>query len=111
MRIDVRHSSRIPGAGLVDLATRRLAFALDRFASRVFSVRLFLHDTNGPRGGSDLRCRLIARVRGVPDVVIEDTDEKLESLLARIADRLSYTIGRRLERRRSGQKRLGFAGT
>ncbi|RPI85133.1 MAG: HPF/RaiA family ribosome-associated protein [Planctomycetaceae bacterium] len=110
MNIDVRHSSRIPSLGLVELVHRRLGFALDRFSDRVFSVRLFLHDMNGPRGGRDMLCRVVARIRGVREVVIEDVDQELDPLLNRVADRLCASVARRLERRRSTRRRIAWGG-
>ena len=43
---------------------RRLRFALARFGNRVERVVVFLKDLNGPKGGIDKVCRILAKVRG-----------------------------------------------
>lgn len=88
----------------------RLQFALGRFLTRVAHVAVHLADTNGRRGGVDKRCRIVAQVTGIDPLVVEDYDHDFNALIDRAAERLGHTVGRRLERERSGKKCLSFAG-
>ncbi|MCY2967175.1 MAG: HPF/RaiA family ribosome-associated protein [Planctomycetota bacterium] len=108
MNINVRHSTGIPSLGLVEQVARRLSFALERFSDRVSSVRVFLQDANGPRGGRDLTCRVVARIHGIRDIIIKDVDQDLEPLLSRIADRLFSNVGRRLKRLHNARRRIAW---
>jgi hypothetical protein len=56
---------------------RILTSALGRFARRMRTVRVWLEDVNGPRGGVDNRCRieLELRPRGVFSVSASASDE------------------------------------
>ena len=85
---------------LLEFAERRLQFALGRFGPRVQRVMVYLEDTNGPRGGIDKRCRMVARLTPFRDVVVEGADCELETLIGRTADRLGHSVRRELDRRR-----------
>lgn len=80
---------------------RRLRFALGRFSPRIQRVAVFLADQNGPKGGVDIRCRLVARLLRLGVVTVEDRDTELTVLIDRAADRLARTVQRKLERRRT----------
>lgn len=76
----------------------RLHFALWRFRDRIARVTVRLSDLNGPRGGLDKVCCLRLRLHGMPDVLIEDTEEDLYIAMSRAADRAGRTLVRRLRR-------------
>jgi ribosome-associated translation inhibitor RaiA len=59
-----------------------------------------LSDVNGPRGGEDKRCHIEVRLRGMPDVVIVDTEADLYVAIDRATERAGRALVRRLERRR-----------
>ena len=89
----------------------RLRFALTYFNNRIQRVVMRLSDINGTRGGPDKRCHLQVVLKGLPDVVIEDTEADLYNAIDRATDRAGRTIERRLTRQRelarsSGQYRL-----
>jgi putative sigma-54 modulation protein len=81
-------------------AERRLQFALGRFGERVGRVDVHLYDVNGPRGGIDKCCRLVARLPGQEAVVVEETDSNINALIDRAAQRLGEAVRRRLDRTR-----------
>ncbi len=76
----------------------RLHIALLRFKGRIGRVTVRLSDLNGPRGGLDKVCHLRLRLHGMPDVLIEDTEEDLYIAMSRAADRAGRTLVRRLQR-------------
>ena len=83
-----------------DRIERRIYFTLGRFSSRVISVEMMLQDDNGPRGGIDKKCRVIVRLRGANDVVVEGCGEKTLSLVDRTANRAGRAVSRALHMRR-----------
>jgi hypothetical protein len=100
VRVDIRHRGvEIDSQGLTHIE-RRLAFALGRFGPRVLQVTVFLADENGPKGGLDKRCRLVARLARLGVITVEDRDAELTTLMDRSTDRLERAIERALERRR-----------
>jgi putative sigma-54 modulation protein len=84
-----------------DRIERRLYFTLGRFSSRIVSVDVVLQDENGPRGGLDKKCRVIVRLHGTGDVVVEGSGEKTLSLVDRTANRAGRAVSRALDIRRN----------
>ncbi|CAG0957333.1 hypothetical protein PHYC_00538 [Phycisphaerales bacterium] len=50
--------------GMLEFVHTRLAAAVGRFASRLREVRVRIVDVNGPKGGLDKRCVILATVNG-----------------------------------------------
>jgi ribosomal subunit interface protein len=87
-------------AGLREHVQRRLHFALGWAQQHLGRVSVVLSDLNGPRGGSDKRCRLRCALPGTAEMVIEDTQADLATAIDRVADRAGRTLARRLARER-----------
>ena len=85
-----------------EYVSRRLHFALGRFATAIQRVSVKVEDVNGPRGGIDKRCcvevQLRAR-RSLPLSVTTD-DRELRAAVDRSAKRMARTVARELERKR-----------
>lgn len=81
---------------------RRVAYALARFESRIQSVTIRLDDLNGPKGGLDKHCRMMAKLQPSGHILAEVTDARVESAIARAADRLSRVLRTEIERLRRG---------
>lgn len=79
---------------------RRLAFALDRFEREIERIDVSLADLNGPKGGVDKQCRMVAKLRSDGTLVIEDEDMDFYTVINRAADRLGHAVQRAIERRR-----------
>ena len=89
-----------------DRIERRLYFALGRFSPAVKSVDLTFRDENGPRGGVDKRCRIVVRVRGAEDIVVEGRGDNASALVNRTADRAGRAVARAIGlRQRKGSVR------
>ncbi|MHC4393908.1 MAG: HPF/RaiA family ribosome-associated protein [Planctomycetota bacterium] len=86
--------------GVRSYVERRLLFALGRFASRVQRVRVACSDVNGPKGGSDKRCRVSVTIPSAPPIVVSDVATDLHVAVDRAADRVSRAVARRLNRMR-----------
>ena len=79
-----------------EYAERRVCFALDRFRD-VRRVVASLDDLNGPKGGMDKFCRIVAEF-GFTSVVVEETQMDWHVAIARATHRLSQKVARELKR-------------
>jgi hypothetical protein len=83
---------------------RILTSALGRFDHRVRTVRVWLEDVNGPRGGVDNRCRIDIefRPRGVTSVSASASGELAAT--AKAATRAREMVDRRIKKLRSWRR-------
>lgn len=107
MRISVRSLGMATTEALRSHVERRVLFAVGRFGERIEHVSARLGDANGPRGGTDKTCRLVATLQSAGQVVVEDADSDLYVAVDRAASRLGRTVARALERHRESPGRRG----
>jgi ribosomal subunit interface protein len=100
MRISVRSLGMVTTEAIRSHVERRVLFAVGRFGERIEDVSARLGDANGPRGGADKTCRLVATLEGAGQVVVEDADPDLYVAVDRATSRLGRTVARAVERRR-----------
>jgi ribosome-associated translation inhibitor RaiA len=96
MRIDIRAKNIDLSPSLRTYIQRRIGFALGARDSQIQNVQVMLSDINGPKGGPDKRCRILLRLAGLKDIVIEDVQSELRVAIDRAASRASHTVARRL---------------
>ena len=89
------------GEELREHIDRRVQFALGKFDPEIDRVEVGLSDVNGPRGGIDKQCRIVAKMRSLGTVVVEDADEDFYAVVSRAADRIGRSVSRALDRRRT----------
>ena len=94
---------------LHDFVTRRLYFALGRFAPQIERVTARVGDMNGPRGGVDKQCRIEVTLRGLETVVREARADDLEEAASRAAESVERGVARAVERRRHKRRRPGVS--
>lgn len=85
---------------MTEYVRTKLSAALDRFAGRIGEVEVHLKDENGPRGGSDKRCRIVAHVNGAGVLHVEDLEAEYYPAIDRAAAKLKRAASRFFERRR-----------
>lgn len=93
---------------------RRLCFALSCCVYRIQRIVLRLSDINGPRGGTDKRCRIQLMLTGMSDVMIEDTKVDLYLAIDRAIHRAKHTVLRKIDRQKLLSKQripLVFVGS
>jgi ribosomal subunit interface protein len=100
MRLSLRSPGVDTSEALRAHLERRVRFALGRFGSRVRWVAATFADQNGPRGGVDKVCRIVADVRGAARVVVEDADPDLYAAIDGAAGRLGRAVARGIDRDR-----------
>ena len=100
MLIDVMDRNVTLDEGTLEWIERRVHFALGRFVARIHRVAIMFEGINGPRGGSDQRCRVHITLIPEGKVVIDDVDSTIETVTARAVDRAARAVVRELERQR-----------
>ena len=85
-------------AALRAYATRRLTFAVKRFAHRVRRVTVRLTDENGPRRGLDARCAITADFADRGPLFVEATAAWPFAAVTDAAARLSEALRRDADR-------------
>ncbi len=83
---------------------RRVSFALDRFRNPR-RVVVSLEDVNGPKGGPDKVCRVIAEF-GFGSVVVEEIQSEWHVAIAGAIHRVSQKLARKLARSNRSSARL-----
>lgn len=94
--IEVRSKADCTEQEVRQFTERRVRFALDRFR-QTRRVAVFIEDVNGPKGGADKRCRIVAEF-GFASVVIEEVRPAWQSAVARAVRRLSRKLAQELKR-------------
>ena len=82
-----------------------LETTLGRLGQCLRRVDVYLTDVNGPRGGPDKRCRIVARLATGP-VVVSRTGPDAVTAVSATAARCRRLILTRLKRRRDRQRRV-----
>ncbi len=82
----------------------RMHCALARFAARVRRVHVLLEDTNGPKGGTDIRFKVRAELAPGGELVIEGMHDDAFAAVGRAASRISQAIGRRVNRLKAARR-------
>lgn len=85
---------------------RILASALGRFTRRVRTIRVWLEDINGPRGGVDIRCRIEVHFRPRGSITVSALAIDEYAAIARAAAGARELVDRRVKRVRSRQREL-----
>ena len=77
---------------------------LARFEGRITDVEVHVSDVNGPRGGTDLRCSIEARVNGIPPVAAIDEGDTVDRAVIGAAKKvvraLDHQLGKLADHRR-----------
>jgi len=101
MHIDIQARSFSLTRALKNYAEKKLKSSLSRCEDHLQRVVIKLSDINGPRGGEDKRCHLQVMLFGLPDVIIEDTEEDMYAAIDRAADRAGCAVVRKVKRQQT----------
>ena len=83
---------------------RRVRFALSRFGQKIRSVTVRLTDLNGPKGGEDIQCKILAYMTPGEGVIVNDRSEDPFTAVARASERIGHSISRRVRRMKARRK-------
>lgn len=87
---------------------RLVRLGLTRFTTHVRETSLSLSDPNGPRSGVDKRCVLRVVLKGLPEVVVQETHQSAEQAIRFAVARAARSVARALGRRRERGATSGF---
>ena len=104
MQIQVRARNVPLPEEIVELAERRLSFALGKFDNRIARIQVRLIDVNGPKSGLDKACQVLIKLHYANELVVECIDSTWEAAICAVADRASSAVQRELERRRENRR-------
>jgi putative sigma-54 modulation protein len=104
MKLEIRGLKIKITDSLRTYAQRRLAFALDRFAERIRTVRLKLDDINGSRGGVDKRCQLAISLAHSSPITLESRASTVQGAVDRMAGKVRSSIERRFVRKQEQRR-------
>ena len=93
--LEIRSKERVTDE-MRAFAERRVCSALCRFRN-IRRVVILLEDLNGPKGGKDKFCRIVAEVGSAP-IILEETQQNWYAALSRATHRLAQTVTRYLHR-------------
>jgi hypothetical protein len=94
--IEVRSKSDPIEAELRRFAERRMSFALDRLRS-LRRIVISIEDVNGPKGGADKHCRILAEF-AFATIVVEETKPSWQGAVAHALRRVARNAARELQR-------------
>lgn len=94
--IEVRSKSHENENTIRTFAERRISFALDHLPG-LHRLAISVEDVNGPKGGVDKHCVVVARF-GFTSVVLEETQPDWQSAIARALHRLDRKATQALQR-------------
>jgi len=86
-----------------ELVDRQIEYSFDRFETQIRAVEVVLNDVNGPKGGSDIQCRVRLMLHSKGEVLVEGREVSAEAAVSSVIDRASIAVGRRVERLKDSQ--------
>ena len=85
---------------------RSIKYALGSRYDSIKHIIVTLSDINGPKGGEDKRCKVLIKLDGTKDIVIDDKQTHLHSAIDVATERASLAVTRRIGRLQTKAKRL-----
>jgi ribosome-associated translation inhibitor RaiA len=103
MRIDLAGNFPLSDDGR-QRVEQRAEQKLSRFGNTVREATVTIDDVNGPKGGTDVRCLVRARLQHLPDVVIEEKADSIGRALHAL-DRAVHAISRAIAKRQTARRK------
>lgn len=99
MQLYLNDRQRLLGESAVERTESRVFSAFAKFSDYVKSIDITVKDVNGPRGGIDKVCRVLVKLRGKKDVVINATDSSVSKVIPAAIERAARSVRRQINRR------------
>src|SRR5436190_21641806 len=104
MRLEIRQRGVKVTEELRIHVKQRLRLALGRFARHIDSVRAYLRDVNGTRGGLGKKCRIVVELPPRGRVVVAGADTGIPAAIKATAARAGFAVKRHVKRRRKSRR-------
>lgn len=104
MHIELKFRGLTPTNELRAHVSRRLEFALDRFADDLRRVSVLIADLNGPRGGIDKRCRIELVSSRCGSIIVHRDSGDVLAAVDEASDLARRTLSRELAAARSHRR-------
>jgi ribosome-associated translation inhibitor RaiA len=104
MRLEIRRRGVQVTEELRTYLKNRLRLELARFDRRIDSVRVYLREVNGSRGGLGKKCRIVVELRPRDRVIVTGTDADIRAAITATAKRAGFTVKRHVKRRRARRR-------
>jgi len=109
MRVSILLKDLIVSSALRQRVEDRVRLVLTRFAPLIRDLTVTVNDENGPRGGIDMSCRLVLRLRS-GTVVVNERANAVMTAVGQAADRAARAVARLHHRRLQARGRLPRTG-
>jgi hypothetical protein len=106
MRVTINPRHNLTDRELRDRVVHQLTEAMGPIGEALDNVEVYVTDVNGPRGGADKRCRILARLASGSSVVVSRTHRDALAAVRSAASLCRRSVRSRLKRRWSGRGRL-----
>lgn len=101
MKIAIRFLGLPPSDAVRRFVERQSLSHLSRFGHELEAVEIRVRDVNGPRGGADMECKVVAKGPRVGFTTITELSGDMYQSVGVAMARLARAIARSLERTRS----------
>ena len=106
MKIDITMQQGCSDNKFSRKMARRIRLALNRFAASIRAITIRISDTNGPKGGDDIRCVVSVKLASAGEVVVQGEGEKVLTVLSHCLSRAERAVSRHLDRHRDTPIRM-----
>ncbi|MCE2030066.1 HPF/RaiA family ribosome-associated protein [Sessilibacter corallicola] len=86
----------------------KIRLALGLYRDKIRVVDVFLTDENGPKGGNDMRCKIVVKADRYPLTITQETADDIYDSINNCSHRIKRAVGRRFDR--ALQRRKSHAG-
>ncbi len=95
-------------SSILEYIERRFTFAFGRTRHAIQNATVTLSDVNGPKGGVDKQCRILIKPEGLPNVVVTEEQQNLQTAIDRCMSRASQNLTRKLKRKQFALRGKNF---
>lgn len=87
---------------VLDHVRERIMHAVGRFEPRIAAVEVRIQDVNGPRGGMDKQCRILASIPHRAPVIVAEQASGFYEAIDLASHKLKRAVARMIDRRKRG---------
>ena len=113
MKIVIRDQHQLLSPEAIERTKTKVTAAFSKFGLRISRVEISVEDVNGPRGGVDQQCRVVAKLKKMGDVMATVTDASLAKSIRSAISRAERGVSRRIRKHSVGDNdrssNFGFA--